>query len=57
MLKKFKNLIKSQFPYDLWHFFISNYQSFKFLLFKKYSARGNIDKSLMKIIKKKKVFI
>ena len=56
MLKKFKNLIKSQFPYDLWHFFISNYQSFKFLLFKKYSARGNIDKSLMKIIKKKKGF-
>ncbi|MBD1148552.1 FkbM family methyltransferase [Pelagibacterales bacterium SAG-MED30] len=56
MLGKLKNFIKNQFSYDIWHFFISNYQLFKFLTFKKYSARGNIDKSLMKIINKKKGF-
>jgi FkbM family methyltransferase len=56
MLNRLKNFIKIQFSHDLWHFFISNYQSLKFLIFKKYSARGNIDKSLMKIIKKKKGF-
>ena len=49
MVNKFKNFIKSQFSYNLWHFLISNYQSFKFLLFKKYSARGDIDQSLMKL--------
>ena len=56
MANKFKNFIKSQFSYNLWHFLISNYQSLKFLLFKKYSARGNIDQSLINIINKKKGF-
>ena len=56
MVKKFKNFIKGQFSYNLWHFLISNYQSFKFLLFKKYSARGDIDQSLMNIIRKKNGF-
>ena len=37
-------------------FFISNYQYFKFLLQKKYSARGDIDKKLIEIINKKKGF-
>ena len=53
MVNKFKNFIKNQFSYNLWHFFISNYQSFKFLLLKTYSARGDIDKSLMNIIDKR----
>ena len=56
MVNKFKNFIKSQFSYNLWHFLISNYQSFKFLLFKKYSARGDIDQSLMNIIEKRNGF-
>ena len=56
MVNKFKNFIKSQFSYNLWHFLISNYQSLKFLLFKKYSARGNIDQSLINIINKRKGF-
>ena len=56
MVNKFKNFIKNLFSYNLWHFLISNYQSFKFLLFKKYSARGDIDQSLMNIIRKKNGF-
>ena len=56
MGNKFKNFIKGKFSYNLWHFLISNYQSFKFLLLKKYSARGNIDQSLINIINKRKGF-
>ena len=56
LLNKIKNSLKNIIPYSLWHFFISNYQSFKFLLFKSYSARGNIDKDLINIIGKKKGF-
>ena len=56
MVNKFKNFIKSQFSFNLWHFLISNYQSFKFLLLKKYSARGDIDQSLMNIIDKRNGF-
>jgi len=56
LLNKIKNSLKNIIPYSLWHFFISNYQSFKFLLFKNYSARGNIDKDLINIIGKKKGF-
>ena len=56
-LKNLKfNFIKSLFSYELWHFLISNYQSLKFLLFRKYSARGNIDKSLINIINKRDGF-
>ena len=54
MFNNLKNFIKNQFSYDIWHFFISNYQSLKFFVFKKYSARGHIDKSLIKILNKKK---
>ena len=54
MLDNLKNFIKNQLPYNFWHFFISNYQSLKFFIFKKYSARGNIDKSLIEILNKKK---
>ena len=56
MLNNFKNLIKSIFSYNLWHLLISNYQSLKFLLLKRYSARGNIDKSLIDIINKRNGF-
>ena len=56
MLKNLKNFIKSLFSYNLWHLLISNYQSIKFLLFRKYSARGNIDKSLINIINKRDGF-
>ena len=56
MLNNFKNFIKSIFSYNLWHLLISNYQSLKFLLLKRYSARGNIDKSLIDIINKRNGF-
>ncbi len=56
MFSKFKNFIKNRFSYELWHFLISNYQSLKFSLFKKYSARGKIDQSLISIIGKRKGF-
>ena len=51
-----KKFLKNIFSYNLWLKFISNYQSFKFILFKNYSSRGNIDKDLMNIIKKKNGF-
>ena len=54
MFKNLKNFIKNQFSYDFWHFLISNYQSLKFLILKKYSARGDIDKNLIEILNKKK---
>ena len=56
MLKNLKNFIKNIFSYNLWHLLISNYQSLKFLLLKRYSARGNIDKSLIDIINKRNGF-
>ena len=56
MLNNFKNFIKSIFSYNLWHLLISNYQSLKFLLLKRYSARGNIDKSLIDIVNKRSGF-
>ena len=56
MLNNFKNFIKSIFSYNLWHLLISNYQSLKFLLLKRYSARGDIDKSLIDIINKRNGF-
>jgi FkbM family methyltransferase len=56
MNNNFKNFIKNIFPYNLWHLLISNYQSLKFLLLKRYSARGNIDKSLIDIINKRNGF-
>ena len=37
--------------------FFSEYQYYKFLLFRRYSARGDIDKKLIEIINKKKAFI
>ena len=54
-LKKFfkKNFVS----YKVWNFLISNYQYFKFLLFRRYSARGDVDKKLIEIINKKKAFI
>ena len=52
-----KNFLKNFVSYNLWNFFISNYQYFKFLIRKKYSARGDIDKKLIEIINKKKAFI
>lgn len=54
MFDNLKNFIKKKFSYDIWHFFISNYQSIKFFIFRKYSARGHIDKSLIEILNKKK---
>ena len=51
-----KNFLKNFVSYNLWNFFISNYQYFKFLIRKKYSARGDIDKKLIEIINKKKGF-
>ncbi len=54
MVAAVKNFIKRIFPYNIWHFLISNYQSYKFLLFGDYSARGNIDLNLVNILKKKK---
>ena len=56
LANKIKNFLKNVVSYNLWHFFISNYQSLKFFLLKKYSARGNIDKSLIDIIGKEKGF-
>ena len=56
MFNNLKNLIKSIFSYNLWHLLISNYQSIKFLLLRRYSARGNIDKSLIDIINKRNGF-
>ena len=56
IVKKIKSFLKNIISYSLWHFFISNYQSLKFLLLGNYSARGNIDKSLIDILKKKKGF-
>ena len=56
MLKNFKNFIKNQFSYNFWNFLISNYQFLQFFLFKRYSVRGNIDKTLIEIINKKKGF-
>ena len=57
LMSKIKIFLKRVSSYSLWHFFISNYQSIKFLLFKNYSARGNIDKDLISIIDKKKRFL
>ena len=54
MQDKIKNFLKNIFSYYLWHILISNYQSLKFLLLNNYSSRGNIDKKLMNMIKKKK---
>tara|TARA_B100000902_G_scaffold385012_1_gene425868 strand:- start:11770 stop:12510 length:741 start_codon:yes stop_codon:yes gene_type:complete len=54
MVAAVKNFIKRIFPYNIWHFLISNYQSYKFLLFGDYSARGNIDLNLVNILKKKR---
>ncbi len=51
-----KKSLKNFFSYTLWLKFISNYQSIKFILFKNYSSRGNIDKDLISIIKKKNGF-
>lgn len=56
MNNNFKNFIKNIFSYNLWHLLISNYQSLKFLFLKRYSARGNIDKSLIDIINKRNGF-
>ena len=56
MFNNLKNFIKSIFSYNLWHLLISNYQSLKFLLLKRYSARGDIDKSLIDIINKRNGF-
>ena len=56
MPKDFKNFIKNQFSYNFWNFLISNYQFLQFFLFKRYSVRGNIDKTLIEIINKKKGF-
>ena len=56
MFNNFKNFIKSIFSYNIWHLLISNYQSLKFLLLKRYSARGDIDKSLIDIINKRNGF-
>ncbi len=56
MFNNLKNLIKSIFSYNLWHLLISNYQSIKFLLLRRYSARGNIDKTLIDIINKRNGF-
>ena len=56
MQDRIKNLLKNIFSYNLWHILISNYQSLKFLLVNNYSSRGNIDKKLMNIIKKKNGF-
>ncbi len=53
MINKIKKILKSIFSYNLWLKFISNYQSLKFFIFKNYSSRGNIDKDLINIIKKK----
>ena len=55
MQDKIKNFLK-YFSYYLWHILISNYQSLKFLLLNNYSSRGNIDKKLMNMIKKKNGF-
>ena len=54
MLIKIKDFIKSIFPYKVWNNFISNYQYYRFLFFKRYSCRGSIDKELIKILEKKK---
>ena len=56
MQDKIKNFLKNIFSYYLWHILISNYQSLKFLLLNNYSSRGNIDKKLMNMIKKKNGF-
>jgi len=55
MQHKIKNFLKNIFSHNLWHILIFNYQSLKFLLVNNYSTRGNIDKKLMNIIKKKKM--
>ena len=54
MLIKIKDFIKSIFPYKVWNNFISVYQYYRFLFFKRYSCRGSIDKELIKILEKKK---
>ena len=46
-----KNFLKNFVSYNLWNFFISNYQYFKFNT--KIFARGDIDKKLIEIINKK----
>ncbi len=56
MLSVFKKSLKNIFSYNLWLKFISSYQSIKFILFKNYSSRGNIDKDLINIINKKNGF-
>lgn len=54
MLIKIKDFIKSIFPYKVWNNFISVYQYYRFLFFKRYSCRGSIDKELINILEKKK---
>ena len=54
MLIKIKDFIKSIFPYKVWNNFISVYQYYRFLFFKRYSCRGSIDQELIKILEKKK---
>ena len=56
MQHKFKNFLKKIIPYQLWNFLISNYQFIIFFIFKKYSARGGIDRELIKFINKDKGF-
>ena len=53
MLKKIKDFIKRIFAYKVWNNFLSIYQYYRFLFFKKYSCRGSIDKELIKILNKK----
>ena len=53
MLIKIKDFIKSLFTYKVWNYLLSVYQHYGFLLFKRYSCRGLIDKELIKILNKK----
>ena len=53
MLIKIKDFIKSLFTYKVWNNLLSVYQHYKFLLFKRHSCRGSIDKELIRILNKK----
>ena len=55
-MSQLKNFLKNFVSYKVWNFFISEYQYYKFLLFRRYSARGDVDKKLIEIINKKKGF-
>ena len=55
-MPQLKNFLKNFVSYEVWNLFISNYQYYKFLFFKKYSARGDVDKKLIEIINKKNGF-